>query len=137
MRSPARAELRGVLGDLRPRIVPGTFVFVPVSAPPAGSLWVALVREDEGLTAVLPQAAADELGLAYDYVSVMISLGAGTDLALVGLTAAVAEALEHDGISCNIIAGLRHDHIFVPAGRAPEALAVLGGLGQTGAEHRE
>jgi uncharacterized protein len=47
------------------------------------------VREDEGLTVVLPRALADA------------------------------------GISCNVLAGLRHDHLLVPADRADEAIENL------------
>jgi uncharacterized protein len=42
-----------------------------------------------------------------------------------GLTAAISTALADAGLSCNVIAGYHHDHLLVPADRAPEALAVL------------
>ncbi len=48
-----------------------------------------------------------------------------SDQNAVGLTAAFAKALDDDGISCNVVAGAYHDHIFVPielAGRAEAAL---------------
>ncbi|MEQ9005869.1 MAG: ACT domain-containing protein, partial [Pseudomonadales bacterium] len=38
---------------------------------------------------------------------------------------AVAAALTDAGISCNMVAGLRHDHLFVPEADADRALAVL------------
>jgi hypothetical protein len=43
----------------------------------------------------------------------------------VGLTAAVSGALARDGISCNIIAGLRHDHLLVPINQSDAALIAL------------
>lgn len=49
-------------------------------------------------------------------------------LEAVGLTAAVALALTDAGISCNVVAGFHHDHLFVPFGRAAEAVAVLEAL---------
>ena len=38
---------------------------------------------------------------------------------------AVATALATSGIACNVIAGLRHDHLFVPWDRREEALKLL------------
>src|SRR3954469_14930878 len=43
----------------------------------------------------------------------------------VGLTAAIRTALADAGLSCNVIAGYHHDHLLVPADRAPEAITVL------------
>jgi hypothetical protein len=54
-----------------------------------------------------------------------ITLSVYSDLHAVGLTAAVAAALASEGISCNVVAALRHDHLFVPVDRADDALTVL------------
>ena len=43
--------------------------------------------------------------------------------------AAVARALADAGVACNAVAGTYHDHLFVPAERAEEALRVLTALG--------
>jgi uncharacterized protein len=51
-----------------------------------------------------------------------------SDLAAVGLTAAFAGALASEGISCNVIAGFHHDHLFVPWERRADAMAALGRL---------
>jgi hypothetical protein len=51
-----------------------------------------------------------------------------SDLAAVGLTAAFSAALARDGISCNVIAGLHHDHLFVPWDRRGDALRALEAL---------
>ena len=48
-----------------------------------------------------------------------------SSLAAVGLTAAVAAALTEVGISANVVAAFHHDHVFVPLGRAAEALTCL------------
>ncbi len=85
----------------------------------------ATVREDEGLTLVLARERADELGLAYDFVAAWITLRLHSELDAVGLTAAFSRALADAGIGCNVLAGLRHDHLLVPADRAEEAIAVL------------
>ncbi|MCC6519917.1 MAG: ACT domain-containing protein, partial [Tabrizicola sp.] len=54
-----------------------------------------------------------------------ISLTVQSDLAAVGLTAAFATALGREGISCNVIAGVHHDHLFVQWDRREDALAAL------------
>jgi Uncharacterized protein conserved in bacteria len=46
-------------------------------------------------------------------------------LGCVGLTAAFARALGYSGISCNVVAGAYHDHIFVPLESAQTAMQVL------------
>jgi hypothetical protein len=94
---------------------------VPASA-------VAFVAEDEGLSVVLEQADADARGLSYHFVAAWITLTVHSDLAAVGLTAAVSAALTEVGISANVIAGHHHDHLLVPVERSDEALAVLGRL---------
>ena len=104
---------------------PGEFVFV------AGDERVtaeATVREDEGLTLVLSRERADELGLTYEFVAAWITLRLHSQLDAVGLTAAFSAALAEAGIGCNVLAGLHHDHLLVPADRADEAIAVLRGV---------
>ena len=112
--------------SLRPELHPGRYVFVSVAeGVPLGVAPVATVVEDEGLTLVLQQEHADEAGLAYDYVARWITLGVETTLEQVGITAAFAATLAEAGISCNVIAGFHHDHLFVPHDRAEEAVGLL------------
>ena len=47
-----------------------------------------------------------------------ITLGVESPLTAVGLTAAVSTALAEAGIACNVVAAMRHDHVFVPFDRA-------------------
>lgn len=54
-----------------------------------------------------------------------ITLRIHSALDAVGLTAAVAQALAEYGLSCNVVAGFHHDHLFVPHERAAEAVALL------------
>jgi hypothetical protein len=85
----------------------------------------AVIHEDEGTTLVITRDQADRLGLRYGYVAARITLTIGSDLAAVGLTAEVSRVLAEAGISCNVIAGAAHDHLFVDDARGPEALALL------------
>ena len=87
----------------------------------------ATVSEAEGLTIVAPLAELRAAGMQSDPWA-RISLTVHSDLAAVGLTAAFATALGTEGISCNVVAGLNHDHIFVPVHQAQLALEVLRAL---------
>ena len=74
---------------------------------------------------------ARELGLGFDDVWAWITLGVTSDLTAVGLTAVVSTALADAGLSCNVIAGLRHDHLLVPHDEAERAMGVLRDLSPT------
>jgi uncharacterized protein len=100
---------------------PGEFVFV-VADDIAGE---AMVREEEGTTVVLAREHADELGLSYDFVAAWLTLRLHSSLDGVGLTALFSRGLADAGISCNVLAGVHHDHLLVPADRADEAIEVL------------
>ena len=54
-----------------------------------------------------------------------ITLQVYSDLEAVGLTAAVSGVLAEQNLCANIIAGLNHDHLFVPYRRGDEALQCL------------
>jgi hypothetical protein len=111
--------------DLRPVLHPDPYVFTRVADVPPGATLFAVIREDEGITVVIDQGQADRLGLAYGYVAARITLTINSGLAAVGLTAEVSRVLADAGISCNVIAGLAHDHLFVDVARGPEALRLL------------
>ena len=113
--------------DLRPSLHPDPYVFAQVpGVPPDGPF--AVIREDEGVTLVLTRADADRAGLDYAYVAARITLCVGSTLTDVGLTALFSRTLADAGISCNVIAGLAHDHVFVGWDQGPRALALLGAL---------
>lgn len=80
------------------------------------------------MTLILSEDQAFMRGLPVMFRCAWITLNVHSDLNAVGLTAAFAKALGDDGISCNVVAGAYHDHIFVPfelAGRAEAALRQL------------
>ncbi|MFF5337151.1 ACT domain-containing protein [Streptomyces sp. NPDC013181] len=121
------SDLRVLLSELRPERQPGRYVYatVPDGVLPGGVRPVVTVRETEGLTLVLPEAEAVAAGLAYTYTAGWITLRVHSALEAVGLTAAVSLALTDAGISCNVVAGYHHDHLFVPYERTDDAVAVL------------
>lgn len=127
-------DLRTLLTTMRPTLNPGRYVFTAVDGDvPPGVRPIVTVAEEEGLTLVLPQPDADAAGLAYDYVAAWITLRVHSALEAVGLTAAVARALAAAGMSCNVVAGFHHDHLFVPYERAAEAVEVLENLARRSA----
>ncbi|MFK0213312.1 ACT domain-containing protein [Streptomyces sp. NPDC090298] len=131
----AERDLTRLLAGMRPELDPGRYVFTTVDGPaPAGLAPVVTVAEAEGLTLVVRQEAADAAGLAYDYVAGRITLRVHSALDAVGLTAAVAVELASAGMSCNVVAGFHHDHLFVEHDRADEALAVLDALSRRSAD---
>ena len=132
----APREPADVLRRLAPRLRPGTFVFtcVPAGTALGGLDVVATMHESEGLTVVLPERQAAARGFPVALRCAWITLTAATSLAEVGVTAAFAAALARAGIACNVVAGVHHDHLFVPVERAADAMCCLGGA--VGDEHR-
>ena len=127
-------DLQTLLASIEPVLRPGSFVFAVVADESmlAGVAPEATVREEEGLTVVLPRERADALGLPYDYVAAWITLRVHSALDAVGLTSAVSRALADAGLSCNVIAGYHDDHLLVPAERGHEAVRLLRDLSRTG-----
>jgi hypothetical protein len=125
-RQPER-DLPKLLARLEPELRSGRFVFVESTEdlPVPGPKILASVQEPEGLSAVVHQRDADDMGLRYDFVAAWIVLRVDSALDAVGLTAVVSSRLADSGISCNVIAGLRHDHLLVPFDRADEAVESL------------
>ena len=85
---------------------------------------LATFREAEGLSLIVPHEVALANEVEADPYA-RITLQVHSALEGVGLSAAVASALAEAGIACNMVAALRHDHAFVPADRAQDALAIL------------
>lgn len=124
----ASPELRQLLSDMNPVLKDGEYVFITQSHDSSTSIngpVFASVVEDEGMSLLISRADADAHNVAYEFVDKWITLSVNSDLAAVGLTAAVSVALAQESISCNVIAGNNHDHLIVPASRATEAMTIL------------
>ena len=128
-------DLDLLLVDLRPSLQPGRYAFatLPPGQVPAPARVVASIREAEGLSVVMSEADALALGLPIAFTAAWITLDVHSDLSAVGLTAAFSQALAQAAISCNVVAGTVHDHLFVPVAQAAEAMAVLQALQQRAA----
>ncbi|GGX70324.1 ACT domain-containing protein [Streptomyces hiroshimensis] len=130
-------DLAKLLSGMKPVLNAGRYVYVTVPGEaPEGVTPVVTVGEPEGLTLVVRQEQADAAGLPYDYVAGWITLRIHSALEAVGLTAAVSQALAQADLSCNVVAGFHHDHLFVPYERAEEAVGVLETLASAAAWDR-
>lgn len=119
-------ELKSLLLNMDPYLSRRQWCFQPISDPrflPETAF--AMIREEEGVCVILPApAAADDVPRF-----ARISLKVHSDLEAVGLTAAVSAALAEAEIPCNAVAGLYHDHLFVPWDKRKEAFGLLEKLG--------
>ena len=124
---PAIRDLDVLLASLHAARNPGAYAFcvVPPGIDAARMPAIALFHEREGVTAILPEESAAALGLTTAFRAAWITLTVESDLEAVGLTAAVAAALTAEGISCNVVAAVHHDHLFVPIDRADDAIDAL------------
>ncbi|QQZ40884.1 ACT domain-containing protein [Pseudomonas sp. SK3(2021)] len=120
-------SLDTLLRSMSPQLNPGDYVFCSIADRGLleGTDVLGSFREQEGLTVILERQQAERLGLGFDYVAAWITLNVHSALAAVGLTAAFASALGKAGISCNVIAGYYHDHLFVGKADAERAMHVL------------
>lgn len=123
-------NLKVLLHKLTPELNTGEYVFTSVKNANTISRADILCefKEAEGVTIIIERERADALGLPYDTVTSWITLNIHSSLDAVGLTAAFSVALAKENISCNVVAGYYHDHIFVNQGDAKRALDILRAL---------
>lgn len=86
---------------------------------------LAVFAEDEGVSLILPDEVARDLGFPVEMPMSRITLSVHSALDGVGLTAAVASALAEAHIPCNMVAAYHHDHAFVPEELADQTMDIL------------
>lgn len=125
--SNAVSNLAELLQSMNPVLNRGVYAFVSLPTDRVSDRVepIATFRESEGLTLIVEEQQAKNAGLPILFRAAWITLTVHSDLQAVGLTAAVATALAGAGISCNVVAAAYHDHLFVPAESASQAIAVL------------
>lgn len=125
-------NLAVLIRGMKPKLNEGEYVFTTITDIDIIDRASALFefKEREGVTIVVERSKADELNLKYEFVASWITLMVHSALEAVGLTAAFLQALTKHSISCNVVAGYYHDHIFVDVKDAEKAITVLELLSQ-------
>ena len=118
-------NLQTLLGSMRPSLAPGVFVFATATGVPAGIDPQMLFRESEGLTLIVLEEQARRAGLTAIFRCRMVTLDIHSSLDAVGFMAAITTRLAAGGMGVNPVSAYFHDHLFVPADRADEAVALL------------
>ncbi len=120
-------NLNNLIKNMEPILNDGEYVFASVSNVDVipREITICEIKEREGITVVLSKKNADEFGLQFEFIAAWITLNIHSSLEAVGLTAAFASELGKHNISCNVIAGYYHDHIFVDQKDKEKAMKVL------------
>ncbi len=115
---------------MQPVLNEGQYIFSSVSTINALDFnkIILFFKEKEGFTIIIEKKYADTEGVDYASVFAWITLHVYSSLDAVGLTAAFSKALADNNISCNVVAGFYHDHIFVQHELGQQAVDVLAQL---------
>ena len=125
---PGEGNLETLLQNMKPEMQEGIFVFCSLPEHeeiPAALRPVHIFREREGTTLIVRREEAEAAGLTHQFASRMITLTVHSSLEAIGFLAAVTGRLAAAGISVNAVSAFYHDHLFVPAHKADEALRHL------------
>ncbi len=125
-------NLRTLLSSMQPTLNPGDYVFCTVNEnmPLKATDAVMVFQEQEGNTLILKKEIADQHNIEYSFTASWITLKIHSSLEAVGLTAAFSKVLADHDISCNVVAGYYHDHIFVSKKDAEKAMNLLTDLAE-------
>lgn len=85
-------------------------------------------EEAEGTTLILTKSLAEQHNLPYEFECYCLTLDIHSSLEAVGFMARIASLLAAAQIPVNPVAGFYHDHLFIPAKKADEALSLLQAL---------
>lgn len=126
-------NLQTLINCMEPVLNEGEYVFVsvPSSQNISREHIIAEFKEQEGITLILSKENAETYQLSFEYVAAWITLNVHSSLNAVGLTAAFSGELAKHSISCNVMAGYYHDHIFIDKKYKVKALEVLKSMSKT------
>lgn len=136
--APGETSLAVLLATLTPTLQDSMYVFVTIpttQTPPTALLsspsTAMTFREQDGLTVITTLETAEEFSLSHVFSSRKITLEVQSSLEAVGFMAVISKVLAANGIGCNPVSGYFHDHIFVPEGKAEEAVRLLQELAES------
>ncbi|CAN7237982.1 ACT domain-containing protein [Mesorhizobium sp. LjRoot246] len=121
-------DLKTLLASMTPELLAGIYVFAtlaPGVAQPEDVEPVMVFREREGTTLIVTEEEANAAGLTASFRCRMLTLNIHSSLEAVGFLAAITTRLAAAGMGVNPVSAFYHDHLFVPADRAEEALELL------------
>lgn len=120
-------DLKKLLISMHATLNEGIYVFatIPQFEDDIIKKAIGIFKEEEGFTVIISKEDAAVQKLSYEYEASWITLKIHSSLHAVGLTAAFSSALASENISCNVVAGYYHDHIFVARKDADKAMKVL------------
>jgi len=121
-------NLNKLLKEMKPKLVHKKFVFCTVSKAKFNKMKLnplLVFKEKEGIAVIIERKTADANSLAYSDIWTLITLNVHSDLSAIGFLAKITNRLAEEGISTNVVSAYFHDHLFVPANRANEAIYIL------------
>lgn len=125
-------DLSNLLSAMKPVLMPDVLVFstLPSGQPVPDNIDAMMVfREREGTTLILREEETQAASLPGSFRCRMITLTVHSSLEAVGFLAAITTRLAQAGMGVNPVSAFYHDHLFVPADRAEEAMAILEAMG--------
>jgi hypothetical protein len=117
------SELVSLLRASAAELNEGVYVYsiVPVSTDLSRVNTVAIFNEIEGVTVIVSESEAEraKLPILFRVAWITLNQPLSPNIAL------LSQALKELGLSCNVVAAVYHNHLFVPVDVASEAVARL------------
>ena len=121
-------DINILCNEISPHLYEGEFVFCTLDEKAYHELELkplSIFREAEGISIIIDRKAADELSIPYSHVWSLITCSVHSDLTALGFLAVITGKMAEAGISVNVVSAYYHDHLFVPVGKAGNALNLL------------
>ena len=101
------------------------FVTIPTDTTDLNLPSIGSFTEEEGTTLICPASATTDISIQKSDAFKRITLEVYSSLDAVGFMARISTALAAKNIPCNVISAFHHDHLFVPAKMADQAMRAL------------